>query len=220
MASLDARKVLQVRSVELAMVKTHPPPQKVKSYVRSSFDDRRPSAGHAYLRRGWNSWTGGSSTGIAFSSDEAQINLRDVATSPGVAAADLVPWPKPNINVDMIIKVVSDDTTTTDITPSRFARRRVKRRDEASSRKKRRARSATASAHGRGVRGGRSRDRSRHALAFPAVAARAFNALAGEGRQHPRHNQFGDQVLDDDRRRLYELAVAHASHSPLRLGAK
>ena len=55
-------------------------------------------------------------TGIAFSRDEAQITLRRVADKPGVAAAIFVPLADANINVDMIIQVVSDDTTTTDIT--------------------------------------------------------------------------------------------------------
>ncbi len=55
-------------------------------------------------------------TGIAFSRDEAQITLREVADKPGVAAAIFVPLAEANINVDMIIQVVSDDTTTTDIT--------------------------------------------------------------------------------------------------------
>ncbi len=55
-------------------------------------------------------------TGIAFSKDEAQITLRRVADKPGVAAAIFVPLAEANINVDMIIQVVSDDTTTTDIT--------------------------------------------------------------------------------------------------------
>ncbi|MBV9704693.1 MAG: ACT domain-containing protein, partial [Methylobacteriaceae bacterium] len=39
-----------------------------------------------------------------------------VADKPGVAAAIFVPLAEANINVDMIIQVVSDDTTTTDIT--------------------------------------------------------------------------------------------------------
>ena len=55
-------------------------------------------------------------TGIAFSKDEAQITLRRVADKPGVAAAIFVPLAEANINVDMIIQVVSDDTTSTDIT--------------------------------------------------------------------------------------------------------
>ena len=55
-------------------------------------------------------------TGIAFSRDEAQITLRRVADKPGVAAAIFVPLADANINVDMIIQVVSDDQATTDIT--------------------------------------------------------------------------------------------------------
>ena len=55
-------------------------------------------------------------TGIAFSRDEAQITLRRVADKPGVAAAIFVPLAEANINVDMIIQVVSDDQASTDIT--------------------------------------------------------------------------------------------------------
>lgn len=55
-------------------------------------------------------------TGIAFTRDEAQITLRRIADKPGVAAAIFVPLADANINVDMIIQVVSDDTTSTDMT--------------------------------------------------------------------------------------------------------
>ena len=55
-------------------------------------------------------------TGIAYSKDEAQITLRRVADKPGVAAAIFVPLADANINVDMIIQVVSDDAKTTDLT--------------------------------------------------------------------------------------------------------
>ena len=55
-------------------------------------------------------------TGIAYSKDEAQITLRRIADKPGVAAAIFVPLAEANINVDMIVQVVSDDTTTTDLT--------------------------------------------------------------------------------------------------------
>lgn len=109
MASLGA-KVLQVRSVELAML------HKVPTYVRSSFDDpANPQLGtlicneediveHQVV------------TGIAYSKDEAQITLRHVADKPGVAASIFVPLAEANINVDMIIQVISDDTITTDMT--------------------------------------------------------------------------------------------------------
>ncbi len=55
-------------------------------------------------------------TGIAYSKDEAQITLRRVADKPGVAASIFGPLADANINVDMIIQVVSDDQATTDIT--------------------------------------------------------------------------------------------------------
>ncbi len=55
-------------------------------------------------------------TGIAFSRDEAQITLRDVADKPGVAAAIFVPLADANINVDMIIQSVTPDGKHTDMT--------------------------------------------------------------------------------------------------------
>ena len=109
MASLGA-KVLQVRSVELAMV------NKVRLYVRSSFDDPgRPQLGTLICDEE-DIMEQEVVTGIAFSRDEAQITLRDVADKPGVAAAIFMPLADANINVDMIIQVVSGDATTTDIT--------------------------------------------------------------------------------------------------------
>ena len=99
MASLGA-KVLQVRSVELAMV------NKVRLYVRSSFDDpARPQLGTLICDEE-EIMEQEVVTGIAFSRDEAQITLRDVADKPGVAAAIFVPLADANINVDMIIQVV------------------------------------------------------------------------------------------------------------------
>jgi aspartate kinase len=109
MASLGA-KVLQERSVEVALV------HGVKLYVRSSFDDPvRPKLGTLICDEE-DILEQQIVTGIAFSRDEAQITLREVADKPGVAAAIFVPLADANINVDMIIQVVSDDTTTTDIT--------------------------------------------------------------------------------------------------------
>jgi aspartate kinase len=76
MASLGA-KVLQVRSVELAMV------NKVKLYVRSSFDDpAHPQLGTLICDEE-EIMEQEVVTGIAFSRDEAQITLRDVADKPG-----------------------------------------------------------------------------------------------------------------------------------------
>ena len=109
MASLGA-KVLQVRSVELAML------YQVPTYVRSSFDDPAAPQPGTLISDEENTVEQESVTGIAYSKDEAQITLRRVADKPGVAAAIFVPLADANINVDMIIQVVSDDTTTTDIT--------------------------------------------------------------------------------------------------------
>jgi len=109
MASLGA-KVLQVRSVEVAMV------HKVKLYVRSSFDDPADPKSGTLICDEEDIVEQQIVTGIAFSRDEAQITLRSVPDKPGVAAAIFMPLAEANINVDMIIQVVSDDTTTTDIT--------------------------------------------------------------------------------------------------------
>ncbi|MFO1117996.1 MAG: aspartate kinase [Beijerinckiaceae bacterium] len=109
MASLGA-KVLQVRSVEVAMV------HKVPTYVRSSFDDPANPQSGTLICAEEDIMEAQVVTGIAFSRDEAQITLRRVADKPGVAAAIFVPLAEANINVDMIIQVVSDDQASTDIT--------------------------------------------------------------------------------------------------------
>ena len=116
LASLGA-KVLQVRSVELAMV------HGVPTFVRSSFDD--PDA--------IDSSPGATPvgtlicdedeileqqvvTGIAYAKDEAQISLRRVADKPGVAAAVFGPLADAYVNVDMIVQNVSEDGSVTDMT--------------------------------------------------------------------------------------------------------
>ena len=109
MASLGA-KVLQVRSVEVAMV------HKVKTFVRSSFDDPADPKPGTLICDEEDIVEQQVVTGIAFSRDEAQLTLRRVSDKPGVAAAIFVPLAEANINVDMIIQVVSDDAKTTDIT--------------------------------------------------------------------------------------------------------
>ncbi|MGL4813446.1 MAG: aspartate kinase, partial [Beijerinckiaceae bacterium] len=109
MASLGS-KVLQVRSVEIAMTQGMP------TYVRSSFDDpANPNPGTLICDEE-DIVEKEVVTGIAYSRDEAQITLRRVADKPGVAAMIFGPLADANINVDMIIQVVSDDATTTDIT--------------------------------------------------------------------------------------------------------
>jgi aspartate kinase len=109
MASLGA-KVLQVRSVELAMV------HKVKTFVRSSFDDPEDPRPGTLICEEEDIVEKPVVTGIAFSRDEAQITLRRLADAPGVAAGIFMPLADANINVDMIIQVVSDDKKTTDMT--------------------------------------------------------------------------------------------------------
>ena len=109
MASLGA-KVLQVRSVELAMM------HRVPTYVRSSFDDPADPKLGTLICDEEDIMEQQVVTGIAYSRDEAQITLRNVADKPGIAASIFVPLADANVNVDMIIQVVSDDTTTTDIT--------------------------------------------------------------------------------------------------------
>ncbi|MFN7286301.1 MAG: aspartate kinase, partial [bacterium] len=109
MASLGA-KVLQVRSVELAMI------HGVKTYVRSSFDDpANPNPGTLICGEE-DIVEQQVVTGIAYSKDEAQITLRRVADKPGVAAAIFVPLAEANINVDMIVQNISEGGHFTDMT--------------------------------------------------------------------------------------------------------
>ena len=206
MASLGA-KVLQVRSVELAMV------NKVKLYVRSSFDDpARPQLGTLICDEE-EIMEQEVVTGIAFSRDEAQITLRQVADKPGVAAAIFVPLADANINVDMIIQVVSGDATTTDITftvPAAEYERAIKLHQVAQGQDRLRQ---AARRPGRGEDLG---DRRRHALPFGRRRARLQGA-GREGHQHPRDHHVGNQVLDADRRRLHRTRRTHAAHA-LRAG--
>jgi aspartate kinase len=114
LASLGA-KVLQVRSVELAMV------HGVRTFVRSSFERPEDIDPHV-TPPGTLICDEGDIveqqvvTGIAFSKDEAQISLRNVKHKPGVAAAIFGPLADNNINVDMIVQNVSADGATTDLT--------------------------------------------------------------------------------------------------------
>jgi len=117
MASLGA-KVLQTRSVELAMV------YKVPLQVRSSFDppdDIPVVAGNNF----------GPGTlvcdeeliveqqvvsGIAYSKDEAKVSVRHVKDKPGVSAAIFRPLADANISVDMIVQNVSPDGKLANLT--------------------------------------------------------------------------------------------------------
>jgi aspartate kinase len=116
MASLGS-KVLQVRSVELAMV------HKVRTFVRSSFDDPdAPGMGDLLNPPGTLICDEDEIveqqvvTGIAYAKDEAQISLRRLADRPGVAAGIFGPLAEANINVDMIVQNISEDGKFTDMT--------------------------------------------------------------------------------------------------------
>jgi aspartate kinase len=113
MASLGA-KVLQVRSVELAMQK------RVRVFVRSSFEKPEDIDPHGtppgtLICDEEEIVESQVVTGIAFSKDEAQISIRRVADKPGVAAALFGPLADAHINVDMIVQNISADGRT-DIT--------------------------------------------------------------------------------------------------------
>ncbi|MDA4845850.1 aspartate kinase [Hoeflea poritis] len=116
MASLGA-KVLQVRSVELAMV------HKVRTFVRSSFSEPdAPGMGDFDNPPGTLICDEEEIveqevvTGIAYTKDEAQISLRRVADRPGVSAAIFGPLAEAHINVDMIVQNISEDGSSTDMT--------------------------------------------------------------------------------------------------------
>ncbi|MEP9373062.1 aspartate kinase [Mesorhizobium sp. KR1-2] len=116
MASLGA-KVLQVRSVELAMV------HRVRTFVRSSFvDPDAPGMGDFDNPPGTLICDEDEIveqqvvTGIAYAKDEAQVSLRRVSDRPGVAAGIFGPLAESNINVDMIVQNISEDGKSTDMT--------------------------------------------------------------------------------------------------------
>lgn len=120
MASLGA-KVLQTRSVELAMV------HRVRLQVRSSFDS--PEAVGTEHEGGTATFGPGTLvcdedeiveqqvvSGIAYARDEAKVTLIKVADTPGTAAAIFGPLAEAGINVDMIVQNVSEDGAHTDMT--------------------------------------------------------------------------------------------------------
>ena len=118
MASLGA-KVLQIRSVELAMVRG------VRLRVRSSFEE--PGKLKPF-RLGEHSDVGTFVcdedeivekhvvSGIAYAKDEAKVTLFGIEDKPGVAAAIFGPLAETNINVDMIVQNVSEDGKSTAMT--------------------------------------------------------------------------------------------------------
>ncbi len=116
-ASLGA-KVLQPRSVELAMV------YKVPLQVRSSFEapdspnQNKPdgTGPGTIVCQEDQSMEQHVVSGIAYSRDEAKISLRKVKDKPGVSAGVFGPLAEADISVDMIVQNVSADGAVADIT--------------------------------------------------------------------------------------------------------
>ncbi len=101
LASVGA-KVLQTRSVELAMNK------RVRVQVLSSFTE---APGTMVVDED-EVVEQEMVAGIAYSRDEAKITVRRVPDRPGIAAAIFVPLAEAHINVDMIVQNVAEDGTT------------------------------------------------------------------------------------------------------------
>jgi aspartate kinase len=108
MASQGA-KVLQTRSVELAMQKG------VRILVRSSFDTRDLGSGEddivelgTLVCHEDEIVEQNVVSGIAYARDEAKVTLVQIADKPGIAAAVFGPLSEANINVDMIVQNVSE----------------------------------------------------------------------------------------------------------------
>jgi len=112
MASLGA-KVLQTRSVELAMV--HGVPLQVRSSFASPelADEDWPGTLVCDESQIMEQQVVSS---IAYAKDEAKVTLLNVADKPGVAASVFGPLAAANINVDMIVQNVSEDGRFTDMT--------------------------------------------------------------------------------------------------------
>jgi aspartate kinase len=116
-ASLGA-KVLQTRSVELAMV------YKVPLQVRSSFE--APDSANQNKPDGTGPGTLVCDedriveqhvvSGIAYSRDEAKVSIRRVKDQPGVSAAIFGPLAEADISVDMIVQNVSSDGANANVT--------------------------------------------------------------------------------------------------------
>jgi aspartate kinase len=118
MASQGA-KVLQTRSVELAMAR------RVRVQVRSSFDPPeacepaqagKPEARGTLVCDETEMLEQHVVSGIAYAKDEAKVTVLKIEDKPGVAASIFMPLAEANINVDMIVQNISEDGRTTDLT--------------------------------------------------------------------------------------------------------
>jgi len=106
LASVGA-KVLQIRSVELAMN------ERVRVRVLSSFQDEVPGVETGTLVVDEDEIVEKENvSGIAYSRDEAKITVRRVPDRPGIAAAIFGALADSNVNVDMIVQNISADGTT------------------------------------------------------------------------------------------------------------
>ena len=108
LASLGA-KVLQTRSVELAML------HKMPLRVLSSFDERTTPESGTIVCDEEEIMERNVVNGIACSRDEAKLTLVSVADRPGIAAAVFGALAEAGVNVDMIVQNISEDGRT-DIT--------------------------------------------------------------------------------------------------------
>ncbi|MBI1216462.1 MAG: aspartate kinase [Alphaproteobacteria bacterium] len=110
MASVGA-KVLQTRSVELAMK------EKVPVQVLSSFEEAAGSDLPGTLVVDEDTIVEQEVvSGVTHSRDEAKVTLRNLPDVPGVAARVFGPLADNSINVDMIVQNVSPDKAKTDLT--------------------------------------------------------------------------------------------------------
>ncbi len=110
LASLGT-KVLQIRSVEIAMNK------EVPVQVLSSFEDTIGSdLPGTLLTREEDIMEKQTVSGVACSRDDAKITVLDVPDKPGLAAKLFEPLAAAAINIDMIVQNVSPDGKNTDLT--------------------------------------------------------------------------------------------------------
>jgi aspartate kinase len=198
MASLGS-KVLQTRSVELAMV--HRMPVRVLSSFAAP-DALKP------VRSG--SWDEVGTiicdeeeiveqrvvSGIAYAKDEAKITLLKIADKPGVAASIFGPLAEANINVDMIVQNLSaDGVGARPDAPGAEGRHGADRHFRHEKLQRR--------GQGLGHRRRHAQPRRRRSADVQGVGR--------EGDQHPGHLHLGDQDQRVDRRGLRRACGAHAA---------
>lgn len=109
LASLGA-KVLQVRSVEMAM-RFRMPVQVLSTFANEIGSDLPGTL----VAEGNTKMEENPVTGIAHTRDEAQITLEGIPDKPGIAASIFTPLSRAGINVDMIVQTASKKDKTTDL---------------------------------------------------------------------------------------------------------